>query len=337
MQAYELFSRVGADALTLVDRPSPRPGPCDVRIRVRAVSLNYRDLLLLRAAASGKAEKPVIPASDGAGEIIETGDAVSRHKVGDRVIGCFFPTWQDGPLSDAHHERSLGGKVDGTLAQEIVLHEDAVVAHPTHLSFEEGATLPCAGLTAWNALFEAGNTRVGDVVLLQGTGGVSLFSMQLAKAAGARVIMTSSSAQKRDRLRLMGVESLVDYVAVPGWGSEVRALSGGQGVDLAVEVGGPGTFDQTVAALRYGGTMSLLGVLTGFSGQISTQAIFRKTIRVMGIYVGSRRMFESFNRALERSAIHPVIDSVYEFHQVPQAYERLASGAHFGKIVVRVA
>jgi NADPH:quinone reductase-like Zn-dependent oxidoreductase len=334
MRAYELQPRDGCDALTLVERKAPPVGPTDVRVRVRAVSLNYRDLNMVKGAKRRKA--PIVPASDGAGEVIEVGAAVTRHKVGDRVAAAFFPTWLSGELSDDHHARALGGGQDGMLAEEVVLPETAWVRLPARLSFEAAATLPCAGVTAYNALFVASHLRAGDVVLLQGTGGVSIFGLQLARAAGARAIVTSSSAAKRDRALAMGADHVIDYKAESSWGDAARAWTGGRGADIVVEVGGPGTFDQSVAALRYGGTMSLLGVLTGLRGEVNTYGIFHKNLRVAGVYVGSVEMFEGLLRALEARQIDPIIDRTFGFGETRDAYAYLASGAHFGKVVIRV-
>jgi NADPH:quinone reductase-like Zn-dependent oxidoreductase len=330
MKAYELHPLEGFSALTVVDRAASELGPHDVRVRIRAVSLNYRDLVMARGAQ--KRQKPIVPASDGAGEVIAVGKAVTRHAVGDRVVAGFFPTWIDGELSEDAHAHALGGSIDGMLAQEVVLDESAWVKIPTHMSFEQAATLPCAGVTAYNALFEAAQLHPGDSVLVQGTGGVSIFALQLARAAGASVYATSSSAEKRKRLEELGVAATFDYRELPKWGDAVRAATGGRGVDVAVEVGGPGTFDQSIAALRYGGTMSILGILTGTSGPVNTYAIFHKGIRVHGVYVGSVRMLE----ALTRVRIEPIIDRVFGFDEVRAAYEYLASGKHFGKVVVRV-
>jgi NADPH:quinone reductase-like Zn-dependent oxidoreductase len=222
------------------------------------------------------------------------------------------------------------------LAEQVVLPESAWVRMPPRLSFEAAATLPCAGVTAYHALFEAAQLRPGDVVLLQGTGGVSVFALQLAKAAGARVIVTSSSAAKRDRALLLGADHVIDYKADTAWGESARAWTGGRGVDVVVEVGGPGTFDQSVAALRYRGTMSLLGVLTGVRGEVNTYGVFHKLLRIAGIYVGSVAMFEGLVRALEAGRIDPIIDRAFGFDEARDAYAYLASGAHFGKVVIRV-
>ncbi|MCE9579239.1 MAG: NAD(P)-dependent alcohol dehydrogenase [Deltaproteobacteria bacterium] len=332
MKAFELRPGHPDDALTLVTRPSPALGPADVRVRVRAVSLNYRDLAILRGAASRTA--PVVPLSDGAGEVVEVGAAVTRWRVGDRVTASFFPTWHHGELSEAAHAQALGGSRDGMLAEEVVLPEAAWVRIPAHLSFEQAATLPCAGVTAYQALFEATHLTPGDTVLVQGSGGVSIFALQLARAAGARVVATSKSAAKAERLRALGASDVIDYRAVPAWGAAVRELTGG--VDVAVEVGGAGTFDQSVQALRFGGTMSLIGVLTGARGEVDLHAMFRKRLKVAGVYVGSVEMAEHFARILAHTSIEPIIDQVFEFADARAAYARLATGEHFGKLVVRV-
>jgi NADPH:quinone reductase-like Zn-dependent oxidoreductase len=335
VKAYELHPEEGFAALQIADRPEPSAlGAHDVRVRVRAVSLNYRDIVVARGAK--KRPKPIVPASDGAGEVVAVGDAVTRVKIGDRVAASFFPTWIGGTLAEEHHANALGGSLDGMLAEQVVLGERAWVKVPSHYSFEQAATLPCAGVTAWNALFEAATPRPGDTVLVQGTGGVSIFALQLARAAGVTVIATSSSADKRARLERLGAQRTIDYREDPKWGDTVRAATGGRGVDLAVEVGGAGTFDQSIRALRYGGTMSLLGILAGTQGPVDTYSIFHKNIRVHGVYVGSVAMFEDFVRALEASKIEPIIDQVFPFAEARAAYEHLASGKHFGKVVIRV-
>lgn len=336
MRAYELHPADDFAALTLVDRKSSELGPRDVRVRVRAASLNYRDLAILRNAKIRGRQPSLVPVSDGAGEVIAVGAAVTRFRGGERVAGAFFPAWIDGELSAAVHASALGGAVDGMLAEEVVLDERAWVPVPAHLSYDEAATLPCAGVTAYHALFEAAQVGPGQTVLVQGTGGVSVYALQLAKAAGARVIVTSKSAEKRARASSMGADFTIDYVAAPEWGRVALEWTGQRGVDVVVEVGGPGTFDQSVAALRYGGTMSILGVLTGGRGEVNTYNVFHKGLRVHGVYVGSVRMFEALNRAVEARAIHPVVDKVFAFDEARAAYEYLASGAHFGKVVIRV-
>jgi NADPH:quinone reductase-like Zn-dependent oxidoreductase len=334
MNAYELQPREGFDSLTLVDRPSRAPGPREVRVRVRAASLNYRDLVMARGAQKRKA--PIVPLSDGAGEVVAVGEGVTRLRPGDRVTAAFFPTWKDGPLSDAHHARALGGGQDGMLAEEVVLPEEAWLAIPDALSFEAAATLPCAGLTAYHALFVAASLVPGDTLLVQGTGGVSIFGLQLARAAGAQVIVTSSSAEKRDRALALGAAHVIDYKADAAWGDTARKLTGGRGVDLVIDVGGPGTFDQSVAALRFGGAMSILGVLTGTRGEVNTYGIFHKTLRVAGVYVGSISMFEAFLRAVEATRLEPIIDRTFPFGDARAAYQHLASGNHLGKVVISI-
>ena len=335
MKVYELSQNEGLDALTQVDREVPDVGPDDVRVRVRAVSLNFRDLGVVRLKRKPGA-RAIIPTSDGAGEVVEVGRNVRALKVGDRVAANFFPGWQAGAPTATYHANALGGSIDGMLAEQVVLPQASWVRLPEHLSFEEGATLPCAGVTAFNALFESATLRPGDTVLLQGTGGVSIFALQLAKAAGARVVITSSSAEKRARATKLGADHTLDYKATPKWGEEANRWTGGRGVDVVVEVGGPGTFDQSVAALGYGGTMSILGVLTGTRGEVNTYGIFHKALRVHGVYVGSVAMFESLNRVLTTHRIHPVVDRVFGFDEARAAYEYLASAQHFGKVVIRV-
>jgi NADPH:quinone reductase-like Zn-dependent oxidoreductase len=335
MKAYELHPKDGFASVEAVERPEPAaPGPNDVRVRIRAASLNYRDLAMARGAKARS--KPIIPLSDGAGEVEAVGDAVRRFKVGDRVAAAFFPTWLRGELLEEHHQNALGGSLDGVFAQVVQLPETAWVRLPESYSFEQGATLPCAGVTAWHALFEAASLDPSDHVLVQGSGGVSIFALQLARAAGAQVIATSSSADKRARLEKLGAKATIDYRENANWGELARAATGGRGIDVAVEVGGAGTFDQTVKSLRFGGTMSLIGVLTGVQGPINTHQVLHKALRVHGVYVGSVDMFEAFVRALVAHEVEPVIDRVFPFAEARAAYEYLASGAHFGKVVIRV-
>jgi NADPH:quinone reductase-like Zn-dependent oxidoreductase len=334
LKTYELHPEEGFDALTLVDRERPTIGPGDVRVRVRAVSLNYRDIMVARG--SKKRAKRIVPASDGAGEVLEKGAGVDRLAIGDRVAAAFFPTWVDGSLKEEHHANALGGSLDGMLAEEVVLPERAWVKIPARYSFEQASTLPCAGVTAWHALFEAAPVKPGETVLVQGGGGVSTFALQLARYAGTTVIATSSSPDKRARLEQMGAVTTIDYKTDAKWGDTARAAAGNGGVDLVVEVGGAGTFDQSIASLRYGGHMSLLGILAGTQGPINTYAIFHKNIHIRGVYVGSIAMFERLVHVLEQSDINPIIDRVFPFEEARRAYEHLASGAHFGKVVIHL-
>ena len=336
MKTWELQQRPGFDSLTQVERPSPIVGAGEAKVRVRAVSLNYRDLIVAKNAAGFAS--PRVPASDGAGEVIEVGPGVTRWKAGDRVMASFFPHWVDGELSDAHHASALGGaSADGMLREEVVLPEHSWVRMPAGYSFEEAATLPCAGLTAWQALFEVTSLRPGETVLLQGSGGVSVFALQLARAAGARVLMTSSSEEKAGRLRALGAEAVINYRVDAKWGERAKALTGGRGVDLVVDVGGQATFDQSSAALRYGGAMSMLGVLTGGRGEVNLHSVFHRRQTIHGVYVGSVAMFERLVAALERTSVRPVIDRVFSFDEARAAWEHLASAQHLGKVVIRGA
>ena len=335
MKSFELHETAGIDSLTLVERPEPKPGFQQVRIRVRAVSLNYRDLLVARGGYGRAVKLPLVPLSDGAGEVAEVGGGATRFKVGDRVAGTFFQTWIAGELTDAQAKAALGGGVDGMLAESVVLDENGVVHFPEHLSFEEAATLPCAALTAWAALISYGNLHAGQSVLVLGTGGVSIFALQFAKMCGARVIATSSSDEKLARLAKMGADGLINYKATPNWDERARQLASGAGVDHVVEVGGAGTFPQSLRAARRGGTISLIGVLSG-QGEIDPLPILMKGVRVQGIYVGSREMFEAMNQAIAANCLRPVVARVFSFEQAREAYRYLESGAHFGKVVIKV-
>lgn len=336
MKKYEMPAVAGPTAVggwQLVEAETPQPGPGQVLVRVRAVSLNYRDLMISRSPGR---KQPLVPCSDGAGEIAVVGAGVTRAQVGDRVAGIFFQTWLDGPLSEEIHAQALGGSAQGMLAEYVVLSEQGVVQLPDFLSFEEAASLPCAGVTAWNSLVEQGRLQAGQTVLLQGTGGVSILSLQLAKSTGARVIITSSSDEKLARARELGADETINYRRTPDWAAEVRRLTQGRGADHVVEVGGGDTLDQALAATRASGHVAVVGVLTGAKAAVSTGVILAKSLRMNGIYVGSRVMFERYLRALEQSQRRPVIDRIFAFEEAPAALAHLASGQHFGKVVVRV-
>jgi NADPH:quinone reductase-like Zn-dependent oxidoreductase len=328
----------GLEAWKLVERPDPTPGPGQVLVRLRAASLNYRDLLMARGEYGGPLKPDLVALADGAGEIAAVGAGVTRWKVGDRVCAAYYPTWQSGPLRASYRDEALGaGSVDGTLAQYIALPETGVVRIPAHLSYEEAATLPCAALTAWTALFvQAPRLAPGSTVLVQGTGGVSIFAAQLARAAGLRVIGTSSSAAKLERLRALGVDGLINYREQPDWQKEVLRLTGGEGVDQVIEVGGAGTLARSFEAAKEGGTVSLIGVLTGFGGEVSPIPVLLKALRFEGVIVGSVESFEQMNRAIEATGLRPVVDEVFALERAPAALAKLAEGKHFGKIVVRI-
>src|SRR5581483_5075839 len=305
-------------------------------VAVKACSLNYRDLLVAKGAYGGPPPLGRIPLSDGAGEVVETGPGVTRVKRGDRVAGCFMQGWTAGEITAAAAATALGGAIDGMLAERVVLNEYGVVTIPSHLSYEQAATLPCAAVTAWNGLVRQARVKAGDVVVLQGTGGVSLFALQFAKLHGARCIITSSSDEKLAFAQQMGADETVNYARRLDWERAVLELTGGRGADVIVEVGGAGTLERSLSAVRFGGTIALIGVLTGTAGPIPTAAILRRHLRVQGIYVGSREMFEEMNRAIELHRLIPQIDRIFEFHQARAAYEHLASARHVGKIVIRV-
>jgi NADPH:quinone reductase-like Zn-dependent oxidoreductase len=276
---------------------------------------------------------PVIPLSDGAGEVVAVGPGVKKVVAGERVAGIFMQTWLAGGMNEEHGRSALGGAVDGMLAEYVVLQEDGVVKLPSHLSYEEGATLPCAAVTAWNALAASSKLIPGESVLVQGTGGVSLFALQFARLFGARVIATSSSDEKLERVRAMGASDGINYKTTPDWEKPVRALTG-IGVDHVVEVGGAGTLEKSMKAVRAGGTISLIGVLTGTNGEINPRSLLMRNIKVQGIYVGSREMFEAMNRAIALHELRPVVDRVFPFADAVEAYRHLESGAHFGKVVI---
>ncbi len=335
MKVYEIQSKFGLDSLTLTERPEPSPGFGQVLIKLRAASLNYRDMMVVKGLYNPNLPLPLIPMSDGVGEVVAVGEGVTRVKTGDRVAGIFMQKWLSGELAEAEAQSALGGAIDGLLAEYAVLHEDGVVHLPEHLTDEQAATLPCAAVTAWNALIASGSVKAGDTVLIQGTGGVSLFALQFAQLVGARVIATSSSNEKLERVRQMGASDGINYKQTPDWGKKVRELTTGVGVDHVVEVGGAGTLNQSLRAVRYGGQISLIGVLTGGVGEIGTASILMKNVRVQGIYVGSREMFEAMNRAIALHQLQPIVDRVFPFKEALLALRYMESGAHFGKICIR--
>jgi NADPH:quinone reductase-like Zn-dependent oxidoreductase len=335
MKVYEIKDAFSLDNLRLAERPDPRPGHGQVLIKVRAVSLNYRDLLVVKGVYNPKLPLPLIPFSDGAGEVVAVGDGVTRVRVGDRVAGIFMQQWLAGDIDDRGARSALGGDLDGMLAELVVLSEDGVVPIPEHLTFEEGATLPCAAVTAWHAVVES-MVRPGDTVLILGTGGVSLFALQFARLAGARVIATSGSDEKLERVKQLGASDGINYRAVPEWDRPVRELTARTGVDLVVEVGGAGTLPRSLRAVRVGGQISLIGVLSGGAGEVNPLPVVMKKVRLQGIFVGSRAMFEAMNRAIALHRLQPVIDRVFPFAEAREALHYLESGAHFGKVCIRL-
>jgi len=336
MRAVEIRGAFGLDNLALVERPDPVPGPGQALVRLRAASLNYRDLLTVEGKYNPKQKLPLIPCSDGAGEVVAVGEGVSRVQPGDRVCAIFAQRWIAGEPSRERLRSTLGGPLDGTLAELAVFDQEGLVKFPEHLSDEEAATLPCAAVTAWSALVTEGDLKAGDTVLVLGTGGVSLFALQLAKILGARVIATSSRDDKLERVRELGADGLINYREVPEWGKRAKELTGGTGVDHVVEVGGAGTLQQSLQAVRFGGTISLIGNLSGTKTELLLTHIFMQRIRANGILVGHRESFEAMNRAIDLHRLRPIIDRVFPLEESPAAFRHMAAGEHFGKIVVRV-
>ncbi len=336
MRAYELQGQ-GIDSLAIVQRPSPEPGPGQVRVRIRAASLNYRDLLIARGGyGRGMRQLPLVPLSDGAGEVVEIGEGVTSLRVGDRVAGNFFQKWIDGPFDPDKAASALGGAIDGVLAEEVLFEQGAAVRFPAALSYEEAATLPCAGVTAWVGLVELGKLEPGQTVLAMGTGGVSIFALQIAKSMDARVVLTSSHDEKLVRAQALGADATINYKTTPAWDVRARELTGGRGVDHILEVGGAATQATSLAALRDGGHLTLVGLLGGQRADREQVEKNERGIRVDSVYVGSARHFRDMNTAFEHSDLRPVVDRVFPFERARDAYSYLEGGAHFGKVVIRV-
>lgn len=335
MRLYRIPSPGKIDNLTLAEADTPKPGPGQVLVRMRAASLNYRDLAIIRGQyMMGPLPADLVPMSDGAGEVVETGPGVTRVATGDRVAGIFMQAWQGGDMEPHHALSALGGAINGVLSEYVLFDADGLVKIPDHLSFEDGATLPCAAVTAWNALYGLKPLLPGQTVLTLGTGGVSIFALQFAHAAGARVISTSSSDEKLARVRSLGASDGINYRADEDWNGTVRGLTDGRGVDHVVEVGGPGTLQRSIFSARLGGIVSLIGVLT--HGDINALTILGGGVIVRGVFVGSRAMFEDMNRAISLHRIKPVIDRVFPFEEAAEAYRHLASATHVGKVVITI-
>jgi NADPH:quinone reductase-like Zn-dependent oxidoreductase len=331
---YEIEAGGGLESLKIVERPVPQPARGQVLVRLRAASLNFRDLLIARGFALLGPSRTLVPMSDAAGEVIALGQDCNRFSVGDRVAGLFMPSWTAGDITDADMASSLGSSVDGVLRQYRVYEETGLVRIPSHLSFEQAATLPCAAVTAWNALHGFRPLLPGHTILTLGTGGVSLFALQFAKAAGARVIITSSSDEKLAKVKALGADFGVNYKTTPEWGAEVRRLTDGRGVDLVVETSGAGTLPQSIAATRRDGSIHLIGVLT--AGQLDPVSILAAGVIVRGLTVGSGDMFNAMNRAIEVGGIEPNIDKIFDFNDAPAAFAHLQAANHLGKIVIRI-
>ncbi len=337
------LTQFGLEYLHPAELPTPQVAPGMVLIKVHAVSLNYRDLLVVKGLYNPKMALPRIVCSDGAGEVVAVGEGVSRVEVGDRVCGIFMQRWLDGSLTPDKSKAALGGDVDGMLAEYVLLHQDGVVRFPEHLSYEEAATLPCAGVTAWNALHYGGEPASpagsSDTILIQGTGGVSIFVLQFASLMGARVIGTSSSEEKLARAYSLGLSAGCNYRERPEWSKWVGEITDGLGADRIIEVGGAGTLGQSLRAARVGGVIAQIGVLSGgaIEEPLNLGPVLHKQLRIQGIYVGSRAMFEQMNAAITKARLHPVIDHIFPLAQAREAFLHMQSGSHFGKIVIRVA
>ena len=335
MKAFELRT-FGLDQLVASERPMPHPGPGEVLVKLRALSLNFRDLLVVQGKYNPRMKLPRVPVSDGAGEVAELGEGVTSWKTGDRVVIPFMPGWREGPLSAAEAVTALGGDVDGLLREYAVIPAAALLPIPPHLTFEQAATLPCAGVTAWNGMFVSGNLQSGQTLLLQGTGGVSLFGLQFGKAVGATTILTSSSDAKLERARTLGAHHTINYKTHPDWEKRVLEITGGRGVDLTLEVGGTGTLSKTCRATAFAGHISMIGVLTGIAGEVNLGHLVHKGLTVRGIYVGSREMFEAMIATIAKHKLEPIVDRIFSFAESIAALKHLESGQHFGKIVIQV-
>lgn len=324
----------GLTNLVIENRADPKPKAGEVLVRVRASSLNYHDFIVVLGGIPTPDGR--IPMSDGAGEVVAVGEGVTKWKVGDKVISLFFPNWQSGQVEAAGFQSVPGDGADGFGCELYAGPETAFTRMPKGWTFDEAATLPCAALTAWRGMYVETRTKPGDWVLVQGTGGVSIFALQFAKATGARVIATSSSEAKMEKLRALGADHVINYKETPDWGKKAFELTGGRGVDEVVEIGGPGTMAQSINACRPGGHISLIGVLTGVSGEVPTAALFSRNITLSGITVGSRRQQEDMVDAIDATGFKPVIDSRFPLDQIAAAFAHQASQQHFGKIVLTI-
>lgn len=336
MKAWEIRGSFGLENLRQVERETPKPGPGQVLLRVKATSLNFRDLMMVSGTYNPRQKLPLVPFSDGAGEVAEVGEGVAAVKPGDRVCSTFSQNWPGGKPTRERLRASMGGPRDGCLAQYVLLEEHGVIPIPEHLSFEEAATLPCAGVTAWAALAGRRKLTAGQSVLLQGTGGVSIFALQFAKALGATTIVTSSSDEKLERTKELGSDHRINYKETPDWHKPARELTGGVGVDHIVEVGGAGTLERSLKSVKIGGFIAVIGVLAGPAAPLNVTQILMNSVHVQGITVGSRDDFEAMNACIRAHKIHPVVDRSFGFDEAVEALKFLQAGKHFGKIVVNI-
>jgi NADPH:quinone reductase-like Zn-dependent oxidoreductase len=335
MKTFE-YRDFGLENLGMREHEEPAPSSHQVLVRLHAASLNYRDVMFFKGIYRRDAKFPAVPLSDGAGEVVAVGESVSRWKVGDRVCPIFMQGWLEGTVTPEKGRTALGGgDLDGVLRESAAFDENGLVRIPDHLSYEEAATLPCAAVTAWHALVDFGRIKAGATVLVLGTGGVSIFALQFAKLHGARVIATSSSDEKLKRVQALGANEVINYKQYPDWDKEVFRLTGKVGVDHVVEVGGAGTLPKSLNAVRTGGDISVIGVLSGGSG-LDPARLLMKSVRLQGIFVGSRQMFEEMNRAIALHQMRPVIDKTFPFDEAPEALTYMEKGLHFGKIVLTI-
>lgn len=332
--ALRLSGDFDIDALTFDEITLPEPAPHDVVVKMHAVSLNYRDLMLVKGLYDPNVQKPRIPCSDGAGEVIAVGSNVTAFRVGDRVVAPFFLDWMDGPVTAAAPPSALGGAVDGTLTTHQIFPERSLVSIPATMSYEEAATFPCAAVTAWHALVSTANIGPKDTVLLLGTGGVSIFGLQIARMRGSRIIITSSSDDKLGRALSLGADHTINYRKHPDWDKQVREITMKQGATHVLEVGGAGTLPLSLRSAGIGAQVSVIGVLTGLEQPLNIGQILMKTLRVQGIYVGSRAMLEESMQAFAANGIHPVIDQTFAFADAQTAFRSLEAADHFGKLVI---
>lgn len=335
MRVFQIEGDWGLDHLKIGSRPDPRPGPGQVLLRMRASSINYRDPIVPeRAYGSQSGELPLIPVSDGVGDVVEIGADVTRVKVGDRACPAYFQTWISGEPNANRLTQSLGGPLDGTMAEFMCLSEEGVVKVPDYLSNLEASTLPCAALTAWSALVECGRMKPGEQLLIQGSGGVALFALQFARMLGVQATVISSSEEKIDRLTAMGADFTINYRKTPEWGKAARAITDGRGFDHILEVGGEKTLPQSLRCIRPGGTLSMIGILSGAMISTSLGLIITRQVRLQGITVGHRDGLEAMLRAMERHQIRPVIDKVFSFEALKESFTYIKSGVQFGKICI---